>query len=161
VENLIAEWIAERSGAERDDPVRALRVQTVYNPDYAGEMMTSVLMGARAVPRGSFVFISPADYPLITPAVTRALRSYALEAPNTNANPDAFIPRYNGKNGHPVLLAPESLAALQAVPAAGSATLKEFLAERSRVYIDMDEAGVLEDLDTPEDYARIEKMLRS
>jgi molybdenum cofactor cytidylyltransferase len=159
VENLIAEWLAERS-----DSRRAFRVQTVYNPDYAGEMMTSVLMGARAVPGGSFVFISPADYPLITSAVARALRANTLEALCRNEGmPDVFIPRYNGKNGHPVLLAPESLAALQALdPTAESAslTLKEFLAGRRKVYIDVDAAGVLEDLDTPEDYARIEKMLR-
>jgi molybdenum cofactor cytidylyltransferase len=159
VENLVAEWIAEYTeynGAER---AASFCARTVYNPDYAKEMMTSVLAGARAVPRGSFLFIVPADYPLITAEVTRGLRNHALRAElhRDGEKPDVFIPRHNGKNGHPVLLAPESLAALQA---SASPSLKEFLSARRRVYIDVDNAGVLEDLDTPEDYARIEKMLR-
>jgi len=160
VDALVACWIAERSGA-------APAVQTIHNPEYTREMMTSVLAGARAVPGGSYLFILPADYPLITGAVVRALRARALEARGGTGNtPDVFIPRCNGKNGHPVLLAPESLAALQALAASQSAasapgTLKEFLSARSRVYFDVDDAGVLQDLDTPEDYARIKAMLRS
>lgn len=164
VEKLLAEWVPPPCPAGHDNSRRAFRAQTVYNPGYAGEMMTSVLAGARAVPDGSYIFITPADYPLITPAVTRALRDFALEASGANDAPDVCIPQYNGRNGHPVLLAPESLAALRRVPAradtGASFTLKEFLAGRRRVYIEVDELGVLEDLDTPEDYARIKKMLR-
>jgi CTP:molybdopterin cytidylyltransferase MocA len=122
----------------------------------------------------------PGDYPLLTAAAFQSLRSAAGAyagpagagvAAYAGGLPGVFIPRFNGKNGHPVLLSPECLAALHGVckagsfaegqPAGGGMTLKDFLLQWNPVYIDVDDEGVLIDLDTPEDYRRIEAKMRA
>ena len=177
VEGLVREW-------QGDAPSF---VETVHNPIYAEGMLSSVLAGARAVPEGSYLFIQPGDYPLLTAAVFQSLRGAAMDAARTDQGgadaPGVFIPRHNGKNGHPVLLAPDCLAALRllaegevtdsGVPSEDRnihvaardapiqiATLKDFLAHWRTAYIDVDDEGVLIDLDTPEDYRRIEEKMR-
>jgi len=127
-------------------------VQTVHNPIYAEGMLSSVLAGVRAIPEGAFLFILPGDYPLLTPEVFRKLQAAA-----EGCAENVFIPRHNGKNGHPVLLSPECVGDLCAWE---GATLKEFLSGWNPAYIDVNDECVLIDLDTPEDRERIEELLK-
>jgi molybdenum cofactor cytidylyltransferase len=157
VQSLVHEWFLERG--RHSTLLRFLKVK--HNPDYAEDMWLSVLVGAREVPPDSLLYILPADYPLITAEILRNLRSvYTADSPGERT--DAYIPRHKGKNGHPVLLAPECLSRLQSLasPVTRGLTLKSFLAGQKIAYIEEEDPGILEDLDTPEDLARIEKILR-
>jgi CTP:molybdopterin cytidylyltransferase MocA len=147
-------------------PPHDFSVQTVPNPLYSEGMLSSVLAGTRAVPEGSFLFILPGDYPLLTTGVFQNLQTAAnLRYSANQETPQVFIPRYREKNGHPVLIAPECLAALRAFageqPTGGGRTLKEFLSGRPSAYIDVEDESVLIDLDTPDDLQRIEKLLQN
>ena len=64
------------------------------------------------------------------------------------------IARYRGRRGHPVLFARELFVELAAAPENQGARAV-VLADPSRVaYVDVDDPGVLADLDTPEDLER-------
>jgi len=159
VRALVREWQTGRGAA-------AGFARTVHNPNYAEGMFSSVLAGAHAVPGRSFVFILPGDYPLLTTEVFLSLRAAALARafarrhPGPDGPADVFIPRHNGRNGHPLLLAPVCFAMLRDRGASsGAGTLKEFLSEWHAAYIDAEDEGVLLDMDTPEEYARIEALL--
>jgi molybdenum cofactor cytidylyltransferase len=96
------------------------------------------------------VVLLPVDVPLVTSAVIRALVEAA-------ASTTASIVRatHRGRHGHPVLFKravfPELLGADEAVGA--RAVVR---ADPTRVLnVETGESGVLVDIDTPEDYARI------
>jgi len=187
IENLVREW----AGPCEEIKLPPDFVRTVHNPIYKEGMMSSVLAGARVIPEGSFLFILPGDYPLLATSAFQSLRTAAMAARDSaqsrgaargdtargdTASAGAFIPRCNGKNGHPVLLVPECAASLRslaegqfavAVGDGGSgnadipaATLRAFLAQWNPAYIDVSDEGVLIDLDTPEDYERIKTRMQ-
>ena len=119
----------------------------VHNPDYAtGEMLSSLKAGLRALPGGlRAVFIQPADMPCLSLDVIAELAA-AHEAGWTVA------PRYRGRRGHPVLLDRTGWGAMLGLPA-GAAPRAGLAAERLRL-VDVEDAGVLLDVDTRAAYER-------
>lgn len=93
------------------------------------------------------VILCLGDQPLIAPATYRRLADHYL------AHPQAIVqPRCNGRKGHPVLLPSGLLREL-----ATHATLRDLLTEHAarRHLVDVEDPGILMDLDTPEDYQHI------
>lgn len=134
----------------RDAPlVRAalagLTVRCVHNPDFAtGGMLSSVQAGLRALPEtAAAAFIQPADMPGITTAVIERLaREYA---PGWSV-----APVHAGRRGHPLLLDRSRWAAMLALDA--PAMPREALDKARLRLVQVDEPGVLVDVDTPEAY---------
>ena len=62
---------------------------------------------------------------------------------------DLVVPRHGGRGGHPVRVGPAVWAALAACPPEGARVV---LADRRsrRVALDVDDAGVIRDVDTPD-----------
>jgi CTP:molybdopterin cytidylyltransferase MocA len=120
----------------------------VVNADPKAEMLDSIRLGLAAItgdPDG--ILIWPVDCPSVSAGTLRAL---AHEA----ARDRAVIPVYGGRRGHPVLLGAGLLADVAAIgPGQGLSALwrrrPEVLAQ-----VEVADAGVLLDLDTPEDYER-------
>lgn len=138
--------------------VADLDVTCAHNPDFAtGEMLSSVKAGLRALSAGSGLrrykavaacFIQPADMPYVSVDLIRQLAS-AHEAGWNVA------PRYDGKRGHPVLLDRAYWDAMLALRAdAKPRTVIEGARERLRL-VDVEDEGVLLDIDTREAYARV------
>jgi molybdenum cofactor cytidylyltransferase len=103
--------------------------------------------------------VAPADMPLLTAlsidAVIAAYRQQLAErdAANANSSPRIVVPHHAGRRGHPVLL-PWSIAA--ELDALGTDEgLKQLIARHPLLTIDVADAGILTDVDTPEDYARL------
>jgi molybdenum cofactor cytidylyltransferase len=141
-------------GHERDAVLAGIRraelARFVVNADYDRGQLSSLQCGLQALPpEVDAVVFTPVDHPNIDAAtiglVTAALDGSALVA----------VPRYQGRHGHPV--------------AFGSALIPEFLAlgpeaqardvihrhrEETR-YVDVGHAGILDDIDDPEAYARL------
>lgn len=88
---------------------------------------------------------------IVTPVDTLPARLSTLEA---LLRPDAYAatPRYQGRGGHPVV-ARESL--LQKFREGYSGTLRDLLrsAEAQRCHVDVDDAAIVSDLNTPADLA--------
>lgn len=140
------------------DALADLDVACAHNPDFAtGEMLSSVKVGLGAQSAGlglrrhkpiAACFIQPADMPFVPIEVIGQLAS-AHEAGWNVA------PRYDGRRGHPVLLDRSYWRAMLELPAdAKPRDVIEGARERLRL-VDVDEEGVLLDIDTREAYERV------
>ncbi|HOA15521.1 MAG TPA: NTP transferase domain-containing protein [Bacillota bacterium] len=112
----------------------------VHNRSYREGMFSSVKAGLAAVTSDRCVFL-PGDIPLVCPSVTGRLLS--CEA-------DIIVPRHEGKAGHPVVFSRKAIDSI--LEGKGFETLRDFIRSRGAEYVDVDCEGILNDLDTEEDY---------
>jgi molybdenum cofactor cytidylyltransferase len=116
-----------------------------------GGQLSSLLVGINAVDapdvRGALVTL--VDVPLITSATIRTLldRAAASSAPVLRAV-------HHGRHGHPVVFKREVFDALRmADPAIGAKAVMHSLEVED---VEVDDAGVTRDVDTPEDYEELQ-----
>ena len=136
-----------RTELERDvnsllDP----RVRPIENPDPSRGMFSSIQEGV-AQARGDAVLVLPGDMPFVRPDTVRAvIETY-------ERRPAIVSPRYRGKRGHPVAV-PLSLRDEIAATDPRS-NLHEVIKRHTdiRVDLDVEDRGVLRDVDTLEDLA--------
>ncbi len=137
-----------RAELERD--VNALndpRVRAVENPDPSRGMFSSIQEGVRTA-QGDVLLVLPGDMPFVQPATVRqVLDVWTLQR-------GIVSPRYNGKRGHPVAM---PLALRDEIAATDPTSnlhevIKKHLEERTDV--DIDDAGIVRDVDRPEDLPR-------
>jgi molybdenum cofactor cytidylyltransferase len=133
-------------------------VQTVENKGYAeGEMLSSIRAGLSAVPAGAAgVVLTLADH-----AAVRAETVGSLVEEFQKSRPPVVLPVYRGRRGHPLVIAAELLPEIRALGASETlrTVIHRHLSEAKLVAVD--DPGVVEDLDTPEDWARAEARCRS
>ena len=110
--------------------------------DSAAGMGSSLAEAIRAAPAWSGCLVGLADMPFISPGTVRAVRAAMGE--------EIVVPRYRGQSGHPVGFPHRVFAALSALQGeAGARAL--ILAESAHCrFLDVDDQGVLADVDTPE-----------
>lgn len=136
-------------GAAVAEAARALELRVVENPEPARGMASSVALGFAAIATSptsvEAAYLWPVDHPGVTPATLRALANGLL-------GHDLAQPRYRGQGGHPPLIARclwGGLAACTRIDG-GARTV---LAAADRIVIDVDDPGVVRDVDTPADLA--------
>jgi len=133
-----------------------MSVRVVTNEDPARGMSSSVHEGLAAAARdgAAGVLVFPVDIPLVHAATLRLL------AATIEGQPGAWArPLFDGKGGHPVAL---GALLVRRVLARGPATpLRDALREEAAPAIEVacDDAGVLEDIDLPDDLARARGLL--
>lgn len=95
--------------------------------------------------------LAPADHPALDASVVPQLESAYAAHPQSSI----VIPTYHGRRGHPTLFAWRHVAAIRAYPAelGLNAYVREQVAQTLEVPVKS--AGVLWDMDTPEDYERL------
>ncbi len=122
-------------------------LRTVVNPDPDRGMFSSIQIGlAEAVASGATVIlVHPADMPFVR---TETIRLVADECVRTGR---AVCPRYNGKRGHPLAFPVDVARQLLTIPAL--TPLNEAFAAIGLVRheLDVDDPGVLKDVDTRDD----------
>ncbi len=93
----------------------------------------------------------PADHPTCRPQIVQALLAAAAQHPERSI----IVPVHAGRRGHPVWLRWRHTAAIRALPE--NQGLNRFIRERTAETLELDwqDAEVLRDLDTPEDYRRL------
>jgi len=122
--------------------------ELVVNADFASGMLTSVQAGVRRV-RARRFFLMPGDMPLVRTSTYRKLLA---------ANAEIAVPRCRGRRGHPVLLDGGLINALLAEPPGSS--LGRFIERQGFAVVDVDDPGILSDVDDPESKKRIDAALR-
>lgn len=135
----------DRALLERDvNALNDARVRPVENPDPSRGMFSSIQEGV-ATANGDALLVLPGDMPFVRAETVRAL----IEA--FRARPAIVSPRHRGKRGHPVVL-PAALREEIAATSA-SATLHDVIKRHAdlRVDLDVDDPGILRDVDTAED----------
>lgn len=101
---------------------------------------------------------TPVDCPRVRPDTIRAL---ARELGEGSPPPLVVMPRYKGRRGHPVGCARELFAALLGLAPERSARDVVHAHRERTVLVDVEDAGILEDVDTPGDYRKMEKSFLS
>lgn len=118
-------------------------------------MGDSIAAAVRATRGAGGWLVLPGDLPLVQPAslqaVAAALAGHAI-----------VVPHYRGQRGHPVgfgAACGEALAALSGEQ--GAAAIVQRQAQAGRVLaLELDDAGIVADIDTVDDLARAEALLR-
>jgi molybdenum cofactor cytidylyltransferase len=94
----------------------------------------------------------PADHPTLDAAVVQQL----LQARAAHPEFSIIIPKFQGQRGHPALIGWRHVAGIRALPA--NHGLNTYLRGQATVTLEVpvSSADVLEDLDTPADYERLQ-----
>lgn len=135
-------------GGYNDDEIKEIvtdipNIEFCHNKNYEMGMFTSVKRGIHEIKTERF-FIIPGDQPLVQAETYQKM--LAVDA-------DIVIPRYKGKKGHPVLFRSHLIKEILAMP--DEACLRDFIHSKNAVCIDLDDRGILLDVDNPADYKTV------
>jgi len=123
----------------------------VHNAEWSAGMARSAIIGIGALPRGvPGFFLHHADMPFVTSSSFDLLTRAAAEREASGAAPLALVAGRNGQAGHPVYFPASYIPAIRAL--CGGERLKDVLDQRGSLIIETGCDGVLEDIDTPEEY---------
>lgn len=127
---------------------RAGQATFVVNENYQDGQLSSLQCGLAAVPaEPDGVLFTPVDHPAVAPATVAALtEAFARRAGAL------VIPRFRGRHGHPVCCARELIPEFLAL--GGDSQAREVIHRHSSqtCYVDVDDPGILADVDDPEAY---------
>jgi CTP:molybdopterin cytidylyltransferase MocA len=144
--------VVVRPGADgvRREIDRAQWGRAVENPQPDRGQLSSLLTGLDELDRPDVdgILVTLVDVPLIRPSTIAALlsRAHVATAPILRAV-------HRGRHGHPVVfLRPVFDALRRADPEAGAKTVLRSYAVED---VEVEDAGVVRDVDTPEDYAAL------
>jgi molybdenum cofactor cytidylyltransferase len=144
------------TGGDREEVEQALQgtgAQCLFNPNYRqGGMLSSIKVGLSGLLDGEAeaAMMAPADLPSLTVGTLRGLLDHWRRS-----GADLVVPSYEMRRGHPVLM---GRAHWQSVlDLAEGETLRDFLRRKADQidYVVVDDPGVIQDLDTPEEYGRV------
>jgi len=133
-------------------PDLARRAEVVVNPDPDRGPFSSLQVGLAAVSASAAVpvFVLPVDVPAASAGVWQALEE-AL-----GPDDDAAIPVFEGRGGHPVLLAPPFIARLCGQdPASPEARLDVALRSANARLVPTGDPRVRMNLNAPEDWGKL------
>ncbi|MCK4421720.1 nucleotidyltransferase family protein [candidate division WOR-3 bacterium] len=121
------------------------KVDVVYNKDFESGMFSSVKKGVSEVTALRF-FLLPGDQPLVREEVYKRM---------LKIDGDIIIPTCRGKKGHPVLMKSHLIGEILKEP--DDSTLRDFIHKKGATLIEVEDEGIILDIDVLEDYERIRK----
>ena len=125
-----------------------LQVQPLFNARYAEGMFSSVVTAAASLEaESSAFFLLPVDFPLVRPESVAMLRSAYRKGTG-----GILYPAFNGRRGHPLLLATSYREVILSWQGDGGlrALLRQYQVDAAS--IETGDEGILLDMDTPADY---------
>lgn len=140
------------------EALSGLPARFVHNSGFeAGEMLSSVKAGVGAVKgKCDALLLCLLDQPAVLVATLRALWSgWQID------RPPLLAPCLRKKHGHPIVISGNCIDEILALPADGS--LRDLVSRHRPAMktVNVDDPGVGSDLDTPEDYEEILKLVQS
>ena len=127
--------------------------QVVINPTPERGQLSSLQTGLAALPAGveGFLFL-PVDCPAVEAStVKQVVDRFLRRDPATQC----VVPQYRGKHGHPVCAAPSLAREFLALPPSAQARDVVHAHVPHTVYLDVDDPGILRDVDDPEAYRQM------
>jgi molybdenum cofactor cytidylyltransferase len=133
------------------ETLKEYNVSLVHNPDYTGGQSTSLRAGLKAVDDSAeAVLFVLGDQPLLkTRTVNRIIEAYRLGTKGIVA------PFYRGQRGNPVLFDKKFFPEIFALAGDTGARKIIDLHNTQLARVDVDDVGVIFDIDTREDYNRL------
>jgi molybdenum cofactor cytidylyltransferase len=164
IERVLAAWLASRvehvvlvvrpDDREVREIGERLGAELVVPADAPAEMKDSVALALSHVakmhqPTGADAWLlAPADMPrLEARVINRLLAAYRPDDPAT------LVPISGGRRGHPILLPWSRAGEVHALPT--GCGINSLVQAGQIVEVPVDDAGIHDDLDTPEDYRRL------
>jgi molybdenum cofactor cytidylyltransferase len=140
--------LGHRAEAVRAGLSRAGQATFVVNENYREGQLSSLQCGLLAAPWAcDGVLFTPVDHPAVAPATVAALaEAFAHRAGKL------VIPRFRGRHGHPVCCARELIPEFFVLEKGSQA--REVIHRHTSLtcYVDVDDPGILADVDDPEAY---------
>ncbi|MGG3479947.1 nucleotidyltransferase family protein [Peribacillus frigoritolerans] len=137
-----AEIIQEEIAKIISENAYSFQIEFVYNENFNKGMFHSIQKGCNEANAPTF-FITPGDCPLVKKETVQLLAKH---------KGNVVIPSFDYKGGHPIKLSSEvKLKILETNP---ESNLRVVLDGYEKQYMNVDDAGVLMDVDTPEDYQK-------
>ncbi|MGH9663154.1 MAG: nucleotidyltransferase family protein [Bryobacteraceae bacterium] len=125
----------------------------VVNPDPDRGQLTSLQCGLAAISGGAAgVLFTPLDFPAVRPETIARLAGAFV---HRDAVAELVIPSFHGRRGHPVLAASALIPEFLALPETAAARDVVRRHDAGIRYVEVDDAGVVTDIDTQEDYRRL------
>lgn len=122
-------------------------IEYVINPDPRKGMLSSIQTGLKHLPESAAGFLLLlVDHPFVQQSTLRALIETARNQPGR-----IIIPRVAGKHGHPVYFDRVFFQDLLNLPAGQSARDVIQKNSGSVIYLDVNDDGILKDIDTPQE----------
>lgn len=157
------------------------KVHTVFNPNYGLGMFSSFQVGIAAIEmteQQPLVLMMPGDMPFVQSdsfeAIIHAARdefaigfcsavytvTYTVYTGEQNEGPKIgsqrlWVPSYQHRAGHPVAFYLNETLRRHILGAHCTETLKAVLEPMARCFVNVSDPGILQDLDTPEDFQRL------
>lgn len=130
-------------------PLPGCEARTVINPQPERGMLSSLQCGLFALnPGAPAAAFTAVDIPAIAEStVEQVVAGWSGEL--------LRIPRHRGRRGHPVLMSRQLVPEFLALPASEQARTIVHRHESEIVYVDVDDPGILADVDTPADYEQL------
>ncbi|MFO7612568.1 MAG: nucleotidyltransferase family protein [Clostridia bacterium] len=122
------------------------KASLVKNENYDLGMFSSVKCGAAEM-KCDF-FLMPGDYPAVRTSTCEKL---------IQGEGQMVVPVYKGRKGHPVLIRKELIDEIKNEPVGSN--LKAFRDRHIVGYVDVDDEGIVLDVDTPEDYENVREKI--
>lgn len=137
--------------AERVEPTLPKTVHAIHNSNYREGQLSSLKV---AIEKAQYencdgALVTLVDHPLVSPQVVeRLIENFYLSRKRL------IIPTHQGKRGHPILYSREVFPEILSAPAnVGANSIRQANLEHT-LEVEVDEPGVLIDIDTPQDYER-------
>jgi molybdenum cofactor cytidylyltransferase len=143
---VFAVTAADATEAARQAESAGARV--VLNAEPESEQIDSLRLALAAADNADAILVLPVDHPLIrTDTVSALIRAFA------DTGHPAVRARFRGKSGHPALFARSLFSELKGPRSEGA---QEVLGRHADelLDVDVDDPGVLSDIDTPDDLRR-------
>jgi molybdenum cofactor cytidylyltransferase len=137
-----AELIQEEIAKISSKNAYSFQIKFVYNEDFNQGMFSSIQKGCKEVNAPTF-FITPGDCPLVKKETVQLI---------AEQKGNVIIPSFNHRGGHPIKLSSEvKQKILDTNP---ESNLRVVLGSYEKNYLNVDDPGVLMDVDTLEDYQK-------
>lgn len=138
------------AASEVREQAAKLGARVITNGDPASEQIDSLRLALRAAPHAEAALVLPVDAPLVTSAHVDA-----VAAAFRRTGSPVVVATHGGTRGHPVLFAAAVFPDLLAPGLEEGARSVIRAHEGAVCAIPVEAAGVLLDVDTPEDYRRL------
>ena len=130
-------------------------VTVVQNADWKSGQISSLRAGLRRVPSNAAFLVYPVDYPLIfSGLLARLLWAYVHRWPGETI----VVPSNNGRDGHPILVAPEMRREFLRAKMARDVVHRKDRSHRL-LQVTMRDAAIFRDFDSPSTYRLCVRML--
>ncbi len=130
-----------------------LGIQTIFNPDFSDGMFSSVTAGVESLsPAVQGFFLLPVDNPIVNRETLDKLQDKFF-----TTQFGIIYPSYQGTRGHPPLISCRYVNKVMTwnKPGGMRALLEQY--EQDALEVEVNDQGILLDMDTPEDYLQMLK----